>query len=439
MKINNKLPVLVLIILLLFSIVGCTSSEIENPAIAVEGSSESVKENETALEDEVINENNESEVKNEETPIVPNIVDGDMKVYFFDVGQGDSIYIKAPNGEDILIDGGDTKYSDDVVRYLTELGVDDIEIMILTHPHNDHLAGLIDVLDNFTVKAVYSPRVTHTTRAYEDFVIAVKNQGLKFKEAKAGVELDIKGVNANFVAPANTYGSDLNNWSSVVRMEYGETSFLFTGDAETKSENDMISSGQNLNATVLKLGHHGSVTSSSNSFLDKVNPKYAIVSAGVGNKYGHPDGEILERMNSRGIEVFRTDLQGAIVASSDGKEVSFNSSPEEKSEPTIFIDKIEVKEENATTESSSNANFEATIDNRNPTTGNISLKVSGKEGATYTATLHFKSKDTVYEGVVGTPLNINIGRASKGFEVVVDIDINSDGNIYKTKTSFTPN
>ena len=305
MKNKYKIIFLILIISLLFTLGACGPSSTTQTMAPIE---DSPRQEET-----------------EEVEETKETVDsqGIMSVYFLDVGQGDSIYIKAPNGENILIDGGQKKYGDQVVSDLKDLGVEQIDIMIATHPHADHIGGLITVLGELDVKAIYAPRVTHTTRTYEEFVLGVQAQGLKFKEAKAGVDLGVEGIKARFVGPVGTYGDDLNNWSAVLKVEHGETSFLLTGDAELKSEGDMISSGQNLKATVLKLGHHGSSTSTSLGFLDQVQPEYGVILVGAGNKYGHPGDEILAQMKERGIAVYRTDLQGTIIARSDGKEVVF--------------------------------------------------------------------------------------------------------------------
>ena len=446
MRNNKKIIPILLSIVLILGLTGCYEPAIENNSISTK-SNENIAEaiadkNETKEIVEVVQETNMVEGKKEIEIPTP---EGELKVYFLDVGQGDSIYIKTPKGDDILIDGGDNKYGDIVVNYLTELGVDDIEVIIATHPDADHIGGLDIVLNHFDVKAVYAPRVTHTTKTYEDFIIAVKNEGLKFKEAKAGIELPLDGIKAKFVAPVNTYSDDLNSWSAVLKLEFGEISFLFTGDATFKSEADMLSTNQDLEATVLKLGHHGANSSSSDDFLNKVNPKYGIVSAGLNNKYGHPTPEILAKLNNRGVEVYRTDLQGTIVATSDGKKVMFNTNPTTENQITNqttakeSIDSKDNKKESENEKSNPGTNFTADIDNKNPSqNARINLNVSGINGAKYVATLHYKSKDTVYEGVVGTPLSINIGRASKGFEVIVDIEINHEGNIYTTKTSFTP-
>nr|WP_230457130.1 ComEC/Rec2 family competence protein [Parageobacillus thermoglucosidasius] len=244
-----------------------------------------------------------------------------LYVHFINVGQGDSIYIKAPNGEDIIIDGGN-KDGSDVVAYLKKQKVKDIEFMIATHPDADHIGGLDEVLKAFPVKNVYAPKVSHTSQAYKDFLTAVKNKKLTIKTAQANVTLPIKGVTAKFVGPVKTYSkSDTNDWSAVLRLAYGKNAFLFTGDAEFKAESDMIKAKQPLKADVLKVGHHGAKTSTSTAFLNAVKPKYAVISVGK-NSYGHPTKEVLNRLKAAKVTVYRTDQKGTIVFTSNGSTLS---------------------------------------------------------------------------------------------------------------------
>lgn len=252
---------------------------------------------------------------------------GNLSVYYFDVGQGDSILIRTNKGENVLIDGGNNDKGKQVVRYLQALHIDTLDAVIGTHPDADHIGGLDTVIDNVKVHAVYTPKVTHTTITYEDFVKAVKRKGLKLKEAKAGVSLDLSGSDAVFVAPVKSYGDDLNAWSAVVKVTYGDNSFLFTGDAPVKSEKDMIAAGQNIRSNVLKVGHHGANTSTSQAFLSAVQPEYAVISAGKGNKYGHPKAEIIKRLQAKGIKIYRTDELGTILSVSDGKNIMFTNMP----------------------------------------------------------------------------------------------------------------
>ncbi|PKG24396.1 ComEC/Rec2 family competence protein [Niallia nealsonii] len=250
-----------------------------------------------------------------------------LTIHFIDVGQGDSIYIQTPNGDNIIIDGGN-KDGSDVVSYLKKQKVKNIAVLISTHPDADHVGGLDEVLESFNVKSVYAPKVSHTTQAYKDFLNAVKKEGLKIKTAQKGVKLSLKGVTATFVAPVKTYSkSDLNDWSAVLRLVYNKKSFLFTGDAEFKSETDMIKSKETLKADVIKVGHHGAKTSTSAEFLKAVKPTYSVISVGKKNSYGHPTSDTLKRLKNSKVKVFRTDKQGTIIATSDGKTITFNKKP----------------------------------------------------------------------------------------------------------------
>ncbi|PZM61865.1 ComEC/Rec2 family competence protein [Paenibacillus dendritiformis] len=250
---------------------------------------------------------------------------GTLQVYYLDVGQGDSTLIKTPKGQHILIDGGDNHKGQDVVEYLESLGITQLDVVIATHPDADHIGGLDTVIDAIPVKSVYAPKVSHTTNTYRDFLMAVKNRGLKIKTAKAGLDIPLEGVTAEFVAPVAEYGKDLNAWSAVLHLTYGDTSFLFTGDAEKRSETDMLKQSEQLRADVLKVGHHGSDTSSSQEFLDAVQPTYAIISAGADNKYGHPKKAVVNRLKKARVEIFRTDRQGTIIAISDGTNIKWET------------------------------------------------------------------------------------------------------------------
>ncbi|MGG4344904.1 ComEC/Rec2 family competence protein [Paenibacillus lautus] len=254
-----------------------------------------------------------------------NQVSGNLRVYYLDVGQGDSTLIRTPKGQHILIDGGDNHKGDDVVDYLKQLGVKSLDAIIATHPDADHIGGLDTVIDAIPTKSVYAPRVSHTTNTYKDFLLAVKNRGLKIKATKTGLEIPLDGVNAKFIAPVGEYGKDLNAWSAVLKVTYKDTSFLFTGDAEARSEADMLKSPEILKVDVLKVGHHGSDTSTSQEFLNAVKPTYAVISAGKDNKYGHPKSAIINRLKKSKVTVYRTDTQGTITAVSDGSKIKFET------------------------------------------------------------------------------------------------------------------
>ncbi|NLL53411.1 MAG: MBL fold metallo-hydrolase [Peptococcaceae bacterium] len=258
---------------------------------------------------------------------VSNPASGQLKVHFLDVGQADSILIQAPSGKTMLIDAGNNGDDNLVISYIRNQGISKLDIVVGTHPHEDHIGGLDAVINTFDIGQVVMPTKTHTTQTYKDVLTAIKNKGLKITAAKAGVDLDLgQGVTAKLVGPPATY-DDLNNNSAVIHLSFGNTSFLFTGDAEKDAEADILAAGYNIRAEVLKVGHHGSSTSTSQSFLNKVKPAYAVITAGKGNDYGHPHDEILTRLANIGAKIFRTDINGTIIASSNGSKVTFNTQP----------------------------------------------------------------------------------------------------------------
>ena len=255
---------------------------------------------------------------------------GTLEVYFFDVGQGDSELIRLPGGENILIDAGTSSTEDELVGELRSLGAETLDLVVATHPHADHIGGMAEVIDAFDVRQVVMPRIsesdTPTTKTYENLLQSIADKGLTITPAEPGDELlSSGGAVLTVLAPNGEDYGDLNNYSVVLRLTYGEDSFLFTGDAEESSEEEMISLDWPLTATVLKCGHHGSETSTSPAFLDAVSPQYAVISCGVDNDYGHPDAVKLEKLEAAGAEVFRTDLQGTILASTDGSGVTMTA------------------------------------------------------------------------------------------------------------------
>ncbi|WP_338834030.1 ComE operon protein 3 [Moorella humiferrea] len=246
----------------------------------------------------------------------------ELKVHFIDVGQADSILIQTPAGKAILIDGGNNDDGIKVVNYIKSHGVKELAAVVATHPHEDHIGGLDSVIKEIPVAAVYMPNAVTTTRTFEDFINAVKASGATRIRARGGVKMDIPGLSVEFLAPNSNSYDELNNYSAVLKIAYGNTAFLFTGDAETVSEEEMLSAGYNLKADVLKVGHHGSASSTSAAFLKAVAPKYAVISVGKGNDYGHPDPRVLERLQRAGVKIYRTDEHGTVIIVSDGRNIT---------------------------------------------------------------------------------------------------------------------
>lgn len=252
-----------------------------------------------------------------------------VEIHYIDVGQGDSILI-SDNEHYMLIDAGENNKGELVSSYLKSEGIDYIDYVIGTHPHSDHIGGLDYIIDEFAIGNILMPKKSHTTATYEDVLIAIKNKGLKITAPVVGTTYQLGNSSFTIIAPNNSYGEDLNNYSVGIKLQYGNTSFIMCGDAEKESEADIIKNGIDLDCDVLKLGHHGSNTSSSDKFLDITTPDYAIISCGKDNSYNHPHKEVIERLNSKGIKYFRTDEVGSIIATTDGSSISFTTvkSPE---------------------------------------------------------------------------------------------------------------
>ena len=247
---------------------------------------------------------------------------GKIKVHYIDVGQGDSELIQV-DGKNILIDAGTSDKK--ALTYLKSIGVTTLDYVIATHPHEDHIGSMDDVINNFNIGIVYSPKATTTTKTYESMINALKSKNLKLTVPKVGDKLTIGSATLEFLAPNSSTYKDLNNYSIVTKLKYGNNSFIFMGDAEDVSEGELISKQLDISANVLKVGHHGSHSSTTQAFLDKVNPQYAIISCGKDNDYGHPHKETLDKLNAKNIKVFRTDLSGTIIATSNGTDITFNT------------------------------------------------------------------------------------------------------------------
>ena len=247
-----------------------------------------------------------------------------IKIHFIDVDQGDSILIQSGE-ETLLIDAGENNMGDRVVSYLNSLGITTLNYVIGTHPHSDHIGGLDVVINEFQVEKVILPAVGHSTKTYEDVLTAISNQGLKITKPVVGTEYNVGDATFQIIAPNSEEYNDLNDYSVGIRLVYGNTSYVFAGDADAISEEEMCNNGLDISADVLKLNHHGSSYSNNKNFIDAVSPTYAVISVGAENSYGHPHKEVLEDMQQRGIEVYRTDYLGTIVITSDGNDITFQT------------------------------------------------------------------------------------------------------------------
>ena len=259
-------------------------------------------------------------VESNDMPSVSTFSGDTLRVNYIDVGQGDSIFIQLPNNESMLIDAGEAFEVDNVINYLNNLGIKKIDYVVGTHPHTDHIGGLEEVINTFDIGSIYMPRASSTSKTYEDLLTAINSKGLKVKTAKSGVVvLDDNDLKLEFIAPNSDSYSELNNYSAVLKLTYLDNTFLFMGDAETLSEDEITC---DVNVDVIKVGHHGSDSSSSVDFVNKVSPEYAIIMVGEGNSYNHPYQSIIDRYESVGAKVLRTDLDGNIVCDSDGVDVT---------------------------------------------------------------------------------------------------------------------
>lgn len=246
----------------------------------------------------------------------------ELKVHFIDVGQGDSILVQFKD-KNLLIDAGPRSSSNDLLKYLKGINLTKLDYVVATHPHEDHIGGMPEIIKNFEIGEFYAPKKQASTKIFQTMVEDLKKKNHKINVAKAGVSLDMDSdISVKMIAPNSSDYENVNNYSAVIKVTYKDTSFLFTGDAEKLSEKEILQKKYDIKADVLKLGHHGSSTSSSKEFLDKVNPKIAVASLGKNNDYGHPHKEIIKAMKDRKISFYRTDELGTIVLKSDGKNIT---------------------------------------------------------------------------------------------------------------------
>ncbi|MCR4431566.1 MAG: MBL fold metallo-hydrolase [Tepidanaerobacteraceae bacterium] len=272
---------------------------------------------------------NQTEDKLTETPVLPS-ASHLLQVTFMDVGQADSIFIKLPEGKTMLIDAGNNNDGKTIINYIKNQGTKKLDTVIGTHPHEDHIGAMDDIINTFDIGKIYMPNVTTTTRTFKDVLASAAAKGLKIISAKGGMTILLEDdVNIEIFAPNSKKYEDLNNYSIVLKMTYKKTSFLFTGDAEKLSEEEMLKHNYDLKADVLKVGHHGSSSGTSEEFLSAVSPEYAIISVGKNNDYGHPHKETLERLAAHGVKVYTTADNGNILVTSDGENIKISRAPNE--------------------------------------------------------------------------------------------------------------
>ena len=305
----TKLYSLILSLCLMFNIIGCT------PATDIEQSAQSGIIAET-IQTEASEPSNPRE--DLEVEIAPGVTSnyGLMRVHFIDVGQADSAFIELGNGQTMLIDAGRSGNASTIVNYIKSLQYETIDYVVASHPHDDHIGGMATVLDSFNIGKMYMPKQAHTISAFANMLDVIEDKNIELYTAKAGTSILSSGsIDIDVLAPFADSDSNLNNVSAVVRITYGKTVMLFTGDAEHVIENQLLNSG--IDADVLKVGHHGAGSASSSSFIKAVSPEVAVISVGEGNSYGHPHEDTLAILNEVGSNIYRTDEQGTIVVTAD--------------------------------------------------------------------------------------------------------------------------
>lgn len=287
--------------------------------------------------DEQASNNKEEKIDTQEDKVVTNTVKEDnqtenekskkqtklntLKAHFIDVGQADAALIEYADGDKqyhILIDSGDWN-SNATVNYLNEIGVSHLDLVVGSHPHADHIGQMDNILNQFKVDEVWMSGDIATSQVFDRVIDAIDTNDVGYDEPRTGDSYDIGPLQIDIVSPDSVHGQ-LNDGSIVMKLTYGSTTFLFTGDAEKQAEQNMLHSGKSLSADILKVGHHGSNTSSTQGFIDKVDPEVAIMSVGKSNKYGHPDADVVSRYESKKIDLYATKDHGTIIVETDGND-----------------------------------------------------------------------------------------------------------------------
>lgn len=252
-----------------------------------------------------------------------NYTSKEIYVHYIDVGQGDSILVQV-NNKNLLIDSGPNSSKDSLINYLSSLKIDKLDYIIATHPHEDHIGNMSTIIKKYNVLSFYAPKIENTSRTFEKMIESLKDKNLKINVLQKGSSSINLGSNTRVTvfSPIDDSYENLNNYSPIIKIEYGATSFLFTGDAEKDLEEKIVNSNDDISADVLKVGHHGSSTSTSKIFLEKVNPSIAVISVGEDNTYNHPNDYIINELNNSKIKIYRTDKNATVILSSNGSKIT---------------------------------------------------------------------------------------------------------------------
>lgn len=450
-----------------FTAIAATSTPTDTP-------SRVASTNKVSVTNQDVNKNTDSKPQsdsttqplNQDSSVVTTQVNsgGLLKVSYIDVGQADSILVQIPNGKNLLIDTGNREDYATISNYLRNQGVNKIDTLLLTHMHEDHIGSASQIVKNFDIGQVIMPKQSATTQVFRDLLSSISGKKLNPVEAKAGLTLDLGSeVNAQLLAPNNSSYEDANDYSAVLRLVFGKNVFLFTGDAQAQSESEMLNHGYNLKADVLKVGHHGSHTSTSAAFLAKVQPQFAVISVGKGNTYGHPAADTISKLANSGAKVYRTDESGTIVVESNGETITFSTSSSSQprgpdtntssnntssSSPTTQPIPVPIPSSEPSTQTGS---LSVSASMSNPTTSQNSTETlhavvtsNGKpvSGANVTITCNYSSTDSTYSGVTNSSgvsdISFKVSRAKLNFTVRVDVTVSYNGQTATTSTSFTP-
>ena len=334
----KRIKAFALVLAMLLIITGCSPGEEQ---IVVSGQNEEIGTTVSNDGSSYLNDTKEWEQEYQSTSITENQpVQGDsnfilpenstFEVHYIDVGQGDSSLILC-DGEAMLIDGGEADQSSKIYAYLENQGVDYLDYIVATHAHSDHIGGLSGALNYALVGTALCPVTSYDSKTFNSFEKYLGKQGVSITVPEPGDTFNLSSALVEIMGPQRNY-DDPNNTSIVLKITYGATSFLFTGDAERTAEADILDAGYDLSATVLKVGHHGSDSSTSYPFLREIMPDYAVIQVGKGNSYGHPAEDTLSRLRDAGVKVYRNDLQGTIICTSDGTAVTFSTERNESIE-----------------------------------------------------------------------------------------------------------